>query len=79
MWGFHSGEDRVSLSQIDANSSASGNQAFHFTHHAQAHAVWLTHSAGAIVLHGDVTGDAVADFSIDFAGITEMHGSDILL
>ncbi len=71
---FQSGEDRIDLRQIDANTALSGNQAF----------VWGTSAAGdaslwmkGVYLYGDVDNDGVADLAILITG--KLAQSDVWL
>lgn len=71
--------DTIHLSEIDANVRAAGDQSFHF--------VWaraFSGTAGELrfadgTLSGDVTGDGVADFSIDVLGEDHIYRSDLIL
>lgn len=66
---FQSGVDKIDLAGVDADSGASGNQAFSFIGTAAfgAHAGELrldTSVAGSVAVLGDVNGDGVADFRL---------------
>ena len=73
---FRSGEDKIDLSQIDADTARSGDQAFHvvdqFSGHAGELRLWLGTSADStdpvnqafFILQGDINGDATADFEL---------------
>jgi serralysin len=81
---FHSGEDRLDLSQIDAVSRQSGNQAFHFLgdaafgHHAGD--LRVDHSDPSVTkIMGDVNGDGVADFVISLSGNIALTPTDFIL
>lgn len=70
---FDSGQDRIDLQSIDANTQASGNQAFQ----------WNGSGAGRLVLvngflSGDVDGDGTFDLQIDL-GSASIGQSDIFL
>jgi len=70
----HAEHDIIDLSAIDANSTQSGNQAFTLIgknsfHHVAGELRQTTYDIGsstAVLLEGDVNGDGVADFRIDF-------------
>ena len=77
---FVSGTDRVNLTDLDADTLATGNQRFAFSETgAQANAVWLRLEGDMLYLSGDVDGDAVADFEIAFAHITTLAATDVML
>jgi Ca2+-binding RTX toxin-like protein len=61
--------DRIDLHKIDANTKATGNQAFHFIddqgfHHKAGELHWVS-GATSVFVEGDVNGDGKADFSIE--------------
>ena len=77
------GTDKVDLSAIDANTNFGGNQPFNFLgtgaftgHPSQLHVV---HSGAYTYVEGDVNGDSVADFSIQFNGNIAFTASDFVL
>ena len=77
---FARGQDRIDLSGIDANTKASGNNAF--TKIISASAAFT--SAGQLKISGDVLyintdGDAAAELSIQLSGITQLSLSDFIL
>ena len=77
---FDSGEDVIDLSGIDADISISGNQAFAFTgNSATANSVWLIKSNDDLILSADTTGDAVADFQIQFVQTGTLTEQDLIL
>jgi serralysin len=81
---FTSGEDRIDLAGIDANTKVSGNQAFSFigeaafSHVAGEIRVDTSDPATTLVL-GDVNGDGVADFAIALDGTHQLVAADLVL
>lgn len=78
--GFARGLDRIDLSTLDANTQASGNNAFTKIIGANANftaAGQLKLSGG--VLYGNTDSDAAAEFSIQLNGITQLSLSDFIL
>lgn len=80
---FLQGADKISLSQIDADTATSGNQAFSFvgTNAFSSTAGELRYgAAGANTLvEGDVDGDGAADFSILLKGTYSLGSGDFSL
>ncbi|MFM2355574.1 MAG: hypothetical protein RLZZ528_1310 [Pseudomonadota bacterium] len=77
---FVSGTDLISLSALDANDTASGNQVFGWGGKtATANAVWYADTGANLVVFADTNGDAVADFEIEVAGIDKLTRADFLL
>lgn len=81
---FDRGEDRISLSAIDANALVSGNQAFTFigTSNFTGSAGQLRYvpSGGDLLVTGDVNGDRIADFALIVdGGWSSLSSSDFLL
>ncbi len=79
----HAEADLLVLSQIDANSVMSGNQAFSFLGTGA-----FTHKAGQldyavigsdVMVYGDVNGDGVADFQFRVLGVHSLQSSDFIL
>jgi Ca2+-binding RTX toxin-like protein len=75
--------DRISLSGMDANSNAAGDQAFSFIGTAEFGKVagqlrYETIDGNAFVT-GDTDGDGIADFAIQLNGITSLAATDFLL
>jgi Ca2+-binding RTX toxin-like protein len=70
--------DRVDLSQIDANANVIGNQAFTWTgtgnFFKSAGDLWASASSGGTTIYGDTNGDAVADFELYLVGVTGVVG-----
>jgi len=80
---FQTGVDLVDLSAIDASAKASGNQAF----------VWIGNAAfsgvagqlrayeenGSIFASGDINGDKLSDFMIEFVAYSGLNASDFVL
>lgn len=80
--GFEAGSDLVDLTQIDANASTSGNQAFAWIGTAAFGSIagQLRVLAGAnSILQGDVNGDGLADFELQFNAMATVSQNDILL
>ncbi len=79
----HADLDKINLSAIDANSSASGNQAFKyianaaFTHHAGELQDYTSGSGHFI--RGDLNGDGISDFAIQIATNNVFVSSDFIL
>lgn len=65
---FTSGQDRIDLSAIDADTGLAGDQAFAFVGSAgfsgAAGELRLAMVGGALQLQGDMTGDGAADFAL---------------
>jgi serralysin len=84
IYDFQTGTDHIGLSAIDANSSLSGDQAFHFIgdlgfgHHAGELRIDDSHTTTTTIL-GDVNGDGVADFSIHVDGHLPLTSGDFIL
>jgi Ca2+-binding RTX toxin-like protein len=80
--GFEAGIDLIDLTRIDANTVLTGNQTFGFLGTGA-----FTNVAGQLrvingansVLQGDVNGDGVADFELQFNAIATVSVNDILL
>lgn len=76
---FVRGSDRIDLRTIDANTKASGDQAFSFIGSKA-----FTGGAGQLkfsngVLSGDVNGDKVADFQVNLSGLSALAKTDFYL
>ena len=82
IFGFEAGLDQIDLRQIDANSVATGNQAFSFIGAAAfgnvAGQLRLIVGVNSFLL-GDVNGDGVADFELALIANTTISVNDILL
>ncbi|WP_343717036.1 calcium-binding protein, partial [Inquilinus sp.] len=80
---FTRGSDRIDLSDIDANASAGGNQAFNFiggdAFTGVAGQLRVFTEAGALVVAGDLNGDRVADFTIAVSGTASLTAGDFAL
>lgn len=77
---FHRGQDDISLAAIDANANASGNQTFGWgAKTAGAYKVWYATANGNATVYADVTGDKIADFSLQLIGVTSLAASDFVL
>lgn len=76
-------KDRISLSDLDANSIAGGDQKFAFIGTAAfsgvAGQLHYQHSGGSTIITGDVNGDAIADFVIQLSGLVSLSTGDFLL
>jgi len=79
----HAQGDRIDLHGIDADTTAAGDQAFHFigsaafTHHAGE--LHESVAGGVTTVSGDVNGDGVADFSINLTGSITLAAGDFVL
>jgi hypothetical protein len=80
---FTKGADHVSLSGIDADAIAGGDQAFSFVgfkaFSGKAGELRETFSDGNTIVAGDINGDSVADFRIEFTGHLTFGASDFIL
>lgn len=80
----HGEHDRIVLSHIDADTSQAGDQAFHlvvgsnFTGQA-GELIRGDDGAGNTLVSGDVNGDSIADFQIEFVGTLTLVASDFVL
>ncbi|WP_415010162.1 M10 family metallopeptidase C-terminal domain-containing protein [Amaricoccus sp.] len=75
--------DRIDLSGIDANTSAAGNQAFHFLvargFDGSSGALRYGVTADGVTTIGDINGDRRVDFAIDVADVDVLHPRDLIL
>ena len=80
---FATGEDRIDLSAMDANSSVAGNDAFAFIGNAafSGTAGELRFSSNGVhtLIEGDINGDSVVDILIILNGDVALTGSDFIL
>jgi len=88
---FQQGQDKIDLSQIDANGSLRGDGTFHFI--AQENALFdrapgalawhLENNPGTAndvtVIQADINGDGVADFEVQLQGLIHLKVSDFIL
>ncbi len=80
VYNFVSGQDDLDLRGIDANSAASGDQAFTFNGKiAKANAIWFVVSGTDVIVRGDVNGNTTADFEIQLSGVSALAAADFLL
>lgn len=80
IYQFDSGEDKINLAKIDANTSAAGDQAFGFSvSGAAANSIWFTGSGTSGVVNGDVNGDKIADFQIEVVNVLSFLSTDFVL
>ncbi len=80
IFDFQRGIDDIDLRQIDANSAASGNQAFNFSGTGAArNAVWYVRNGSDLMVRGDTDGDARPDFEIRVIGLQAIGAADFLL
>ncbi len=77
---FVHGIDDIDLSQIDASTSRSGNQAFRFIgtidFRGVAGELHYSHVGSKTIIEGDVNGDGRADFQIELLGRKVLSGGD---
>jgi len=81
--------DKIDLSAIDADGALAGDQAFHWAGGtAAANSLWFEYvpgatnpdgSLGATMVHVDVTGDTIADLSIQLVGNIALTSADFIL
>ena len=77
---FTRGQDKLDLSQIDANTGISGDQAFTFIGSAAfSGAGQVRFDASTHTLFGNVDNNTTADFAIDLAQLTLLTASDFIL
>ena len=76
---FTTGQDRVDLRSLDANSAILGNQAFSYIggKSFSATACELRFDNGLV--EGDIDGDGVGDLLIELLGVSALSGRDFLL
>lgn len=80
---FKVGHDRIDLHQIDANTTRSGNQAFHFVGEnafsGKAGELRYEKTGDATWLYGDVDGDGAADLAIQFSSALTLREASFML
>ena len=89
---FKSAEgDKIDLTAVDANTTAlaTGDQAFDYISHALFHHVagelrsYSLNRAGTAhdvtIVVGDINGDGVGDFTVELAGLVNLHDADFSL
>lgn len=78
---FVSGQDKIDLSRIDANTLRAGDQKLVIVESlsGQAGQLSVTLSDGDTLLSGDVNGDGLADFQILLTGVTTLTAADLVL
>lgn len=77
---FDAGIDDIYLAQIDANSTAAGNQAFAWSGTtAHAHSLWTVQLGENSLVRGDVNGDGRFDFEIEVQDVTDLSVNDFIL
>jgi len=82
---FVSGEDRINLRTMDADTSRAGNQNFRFIGEKalspNGHQVHIRYdyANGLTIVEGDVNGDRKADFHIALSGILSLTKGDFVL
>jgi Ca2+-binding RTX toxin-like protein len=87
VYNLVSGVDNIDLKTIDANTNASGDQAFKsLSTKASANSLWYAVKdvdgntlTKDIVVYGDVNGDTKADFEIGLVGVTSIAATDFVL
>lgn len=81
--GFDSGSDRINLSAIDADSTAKGNQAFHFIgdkgFSGDAGELRYTTSGSGLIVETDIDGNGKADMQIFIENLSGLSASDFIL
>jgi Ca2+-binding RTX toxin-like protein len=79
---FHEG-DKIDLSAIDADTTQSGNQAFHFGGSSftdtPGELIQFSDGHGHTIVEGDVNGDGVADFEIELNHALVLTTGDFVL
>ncbi|MBF0677798.1 MAG: M10 family metallopeptidase C-terminal domain-containing protein [Devosia sp.] len=84
---FTKGEDKIDLSEIDANTKSSGNQAFTFLakddqifgKNAGELAFHTDDANNRTLIQADTNGDGVHDFEIQLTGLVQLSAGDFIL
>jgi Ca2+-binding RTX toxin-like protein len=84
---FMSKQDKLGLSDMDANSQMAGDQAFAFNGTtAKANAVWYqaaevdgNKATPDLIVYADVNGDGKADFEVGMVGVAKLAQVDFVL
>ena len=79
IYEFDTGEDKIDLSAIDANTSSNGDQSFSFSNNAANYSIWTVQSGDNLIMRGDVDGDATEDFEILFKDTITLESGDFIL
>ena len=80
----HAQGDKIDLSDIDANMTLPGDQAFHFIgghkfHHKAGELHFVSDHHRGVFVEGDVNGDGRADFRIDVQHVSHLAANDFFL
>jgi Ca2+-binding RTX toxin-like protein len=79
---FVSGQDKIDLSAVDANTLVGGDQGFSFVGTAAfSHTAGELHYeqiSGSTYVSGDTNGDGIADFMIKLDGLHALTGTDFV-
>ena len=76
---FDSGEDKIDLQFIDANTLLVGDQSFEFSEGRAAHSIWVKETKRDLLVRGDVDGDARHDFEIVLNNLSDISEYDFIL
>ncbi len=78
---FRTGEDKIILSKIDADTTRPGNQTFVKVDlfSGTSGELRVMQEGGNMVLSGDVNGDKIADVVIELTGVDTLSAKDIVL
>ncbi|NIY71921.1 hypothetical protein HCZ30_05665 [Marivivens donghaensis] len=84
IYEFESGEDKIDLSAIDANTATKQNEAFDwgnvvFGTDDHTNAVWTSSTSGNTYVYADTNGDSTADLAIVVWGVQSLSESDFIL
>jgi Ca2+-binding RTX toxin-like protein len=79
---FTTGEDKIDLNTVDANTLVAGDQSFAFVGtNAFSHTAGelrYEQISGNTYVEGDMNGDGIADFMIKLDGLHALTGTDIV-
>ena len=81
---FDSGEDKLALSGIDADSARIGDQSFIYAGEqgsgfGRSHSIWFVDTGANRVVRGDVNGNGAYDFEIELQSVGQLSKFDFIL